>query len=58
MHRWVFPVPVPPDEDCAALGIEEGAGSEFAHLPFIDRRVGEDELVDILWRTGTWSTMR
>ncbi len=37
-----------PDEDCVALGVQEGAGSEFAHLPFIDRRVGEDELVDIL----------
>src|SRR5580693_8854197 len=37
-----------PDEDCVALGVQEGAGSEFAHLPFIDRRVGKDELVHIL----------
>jgi hypothetical protein len=36
------------DEDCVALGVQEGAGSEFAHLPFIDRRIGEDELVDIV----------
>ena len=47
MHRWVFPVPVPADEDRIALGVEEGAGGEFANLPFIDRRVGEDELVEI-----------
>jgi hypothetical protein len=25
-----------------------GAGGEFANLAFVDRRVGEDELVDIL----------
>src|SRR5258708_15593757 len=36
------------DEDRIALGIEEGAGSELANLPFIDRRIREDELVDIL----------
>ena len=36
------------DEDGVALGVEEGAGGEFAHLAFIDRRVGEDEAVEIL----------
>ena len=36
------------DEDRVALGVEEGAGGEFANLSFIDRRIGEDELVDIL----------
>jgi hypothetical protein len=36
------------DEDGVALGVEERAGGEFAHLPFIDRRVGKDELVDVL----------
>ena len=46
MHRWVFPVPVP-DEDRIAFGVEEGAGGEFAYLPFIDRSIGEDELVEI-----------
>jgi hypothetical protein len=35
------------DEDRIAFGIEEGAGGEFANLPFIDRRIGEDELVEI-----------
>lgn len=47
MHRWVLPVPVR-DEDCVALGVEEAAGGEFTHQSFIDRRVREDELVDIL----------
>jgi hypothetical protein len=28
--------------------VQEVAGSEVAHLPFIDERFGEDELVDIL----------
>jgi hypothetical protein len=37
-----------PDKDCIALGVEEGSGGEFANLPFIDRSVGEDELVEIL----------
>ena len=37
----------PADEDRIALGIEEGAGGEFANLSFIDRRIGEDELVEI-----------
>ena len=32
----------------ALLGVEEGAGSEFAHLAFIDWRIGENELVDVL----------
>src|SRR6266849_4382538 len=36
------------DEDCVALGVEEAAGGEFTHQSFIDRRVREDELVDIL----------
>jgi hypothetical protein len=36
------------DEDRVALGVEEGAGGEFANLSFIDGRVGEDERVDIL----------
>ena len=36
------------DEDRIALGVQEGAGGEFAHLPFIDRRIGEDELVHVL----------
>src|SRR5437660_7145870 len=36
------------DEDRIALGIQEGAGGKLANLPFIDRRIGEDELVDIL----------
>src|SRR5258708_36074836 len=36
------------DEDGIALGVEEGAGGELANLPFIDRRIGEDELVDVL----------
>ena len=36
------------DEDRVALGVEEGAGGEFANLAFVDRRVGEDELVDVL----------
>ena len=35
------------DEDCIALSVQEGAGGEFANLPFIDRRIGEDERVDI-----------
>src|ERR1700716_3737682 len=35
------------DEDRIALGIQECAGGEFAHLPFIDRRIGEGERVDI-----------
>jgi len=37
----------PADEDRIALGVEEGAGGELANLPFIDRRIGEDELVEI-----------
>ena len=36
------------DEDYIALGVEEGSGGEFANLPFIDRSIGEDKLVEIL----------
>jgi hypothetical protein len=35
------------DEDRIALGVEEDASGEFAHLPFIDRRIGEDEFIEI-----------
>ena len=35
------------DEDRVALGVQEGAGGKFAHLALIDRRVGEDELVEV-----------
>src|SRR6266481_3225996 len=38
----------PADEDGVALGIQESAGSEFAQLALIDRRVGEEEAVEIL----------
>ncbi len=31
------------DEDSVALGIQEGAGRQLAHLSLIDGRVGEDE---------------
>ncbi len=42
------------DEDCVALGVQEGAGGEFTNLPFIDRRIGKDERVDIFedWELG------
>ena len=36
------------DEDRVALGVEEDAGGEFANLALIDRRIGEDELVEVL----------
>jgi hypothetical protein len=36
------------DEDSVALGVQERAGSEFTNLAFIDRRIGEDELIEIL----------
>ena len=36
------------DENCVALGIEERAGCEFAHLSLVNHRVAEDELVEIL----------
>jgi hypothetical protein len=36
------------DEDRIALGVEEAARCEFSDLAFIDRRFGEDELVDVL----------
>src|SRR5260221_735530 len=45
--QMVFPGAGPADEDGIALGVEEGAGGEFANLSFIDRRIGEDELVEI-----------
>jgi hypothetical protein len=35
------------DKDRIALGVEEGAGGEFTNLPLIDRRIGEDERVEI-----------
>ena len=35
------------DEDRIALGVQECTGGEFAHLSFIDRRIGEGERVDI-----------
>ena len=43
------------NKDRIALGVEEGAGGEFANLPFIDRSVGEDELVEIFedWELGS-----
>src|SRR5713226_6960248 len=36
------------DEDRVTLGVEEAAGGEFTNQSFIDRRVREDKLVDIL----------
>jgi hypothetical protein len=36
------------DEYRVAFGVEKGARGEFAHESFVDRRVGEDKLVDIL----------
>src|SRR5258708_4939245 len=42
-----FPGAGPADEDGIALGVEEGAGGEFANLSFIDGGIGEDELVEI-----------
>lgn len=35
------------NEDRVALGVEEGAGGELAHLALIDRCVGEDERVEV-----------
>ena len=35
------------DKDRISFGVEEGAGGKFANLPFIDRRIGEDELVEM-----------
>src|SRR5271170_7670310 len=43
MQRWVTA-----DEDRVAFGVEESAGGEFANLAFIDRRIREDKLVDVL----------
>jgi hypothetical protein len=36
------------DEDRVSLGVQEGAGGEFANLALIDRGVRKDELVDVL----------
>ena len=36
------------NEDRIALGVQEGVGGELANLSFIDRRIGEDELIEIL----------
>src|SRR5450759_2318907 len=35
------------DKDRIALGVQEFAGGEFAYQPLIDRRIGEDELVEV-----------
>src|ERR1700691_3214769 len=35
------------DEDSIALGIEEGAAGEFAQLALVDRRLGEDERIEV-----------
>ena len=35
------------NEDRIALSVQEGACGEFSNLPFIDRRIGEGERVDI-----------
>src|SRR5271170_5776008 len=47
------------DEDRIALGVQECTGGEFAHLPFIDRRICEDERVDIFedWELGSADTV-
>ena len=37
----------PADEDGVALGVQESAGCQLAHLSLIHRRVGEDEAVEI-----------
>src|SRR5581483_7274318 len=42
-----FPGSGAADKDRVALGVDEGTGSEFANLPFIDRRLGKDKAVDI-----------
>ena len=42
------------DEDRIALGIQECAGGEFAHLPFIDRRIGENERVATAAFAACW----
>src|SRR6185312_16527200 len=36
------------DEDAVALGVKEGAGGQLTDLTLIDRRIGEDEAVDVL----------
>ena len=35
------------DEDCIALGVQEGAGGEFANLSLIDRRIAEEERIEV-----------
>ena len=57
MHRWVFPVPVPPIEDRIALGVQEGAGGVFdaprlvpredSFFQFADDRIGH-ALINVL----------
>jgi len=42
-----FPGARAADEDSIALGVQEGAGRQLAHLSLIHRRVGEDEAVEI-----------
>src|ERR1700679_1417117 len=36
------------NKDRIALGVEEGAGGEFANLAFVDRRIREEKLVEVL----------
>ena len=48
MARWVLPVPVPPTKHDVALMGEEVAAGEVAHQGLVDRRVVEDEVVDVL----------
>jgi hypothetical protein len=36
------------DEDCVARGVREGGSGEFANLALIDRRIAEDEGIEIL----------
>jgi hypothetical protein len=36
------------NENRVALGVEKAAAGELAHLAFIDRRIGEDEFIEIL----------
>src|SRR6185312_16791340 len=47
MHRWVFPVPVPPIKIALRLASMKVPVASFANLPFIDRRLGKDKAVDI-----------
>ncbi len=36
------------DEDSVAPGVQEGAGRKLADQALVDRRVGEDELFQVL----------